>query len=681
MDERQDDSLFSRMSEDLNRALGRSGARFPSFEVPNSAAVGRGELFLGWAADAELQRRALTRLPLDALRQNLFLGGVLGSGKSTLMAAIYAQVMAHGVNLTAFDFTREVAQILLGFFGPERVKVGDVATPPLNPFAPLPMEDASAIINRQKRLWGELRLLDGTINFLDEHCRQIGVGRSDNPPTYGDLLDHLRGLKYKPLTRTHGFWESAVNRVGELVSNIPAFAGSSSVSMLDLADQTWIIELPAISTSPGIINFYITNWILSALIIEERRAQGRLRRVFGVDELHLLASKEREFGQFAGGPSVIVNALRAGRKWDIGWVTADQYVSGLAPEVLALTNSKLILSLVSHACAVQVGGAMALTPEQQEVFPLLPWRYGLLHSKSYDNTQAFLLRVPDMKLPRVSREEVDAAKERLAREFAPAKVEDPASAVEDAPKAGPDEHRVAGKVGSMPHKAAASKGSAPETAPTPPVVPLQKYLLDHLAEIARSPFESAVERDKRLGLSGYMGNRLRSELLDGGWIESYQIRLSKRGAPTSFLYPSDKGVELLRQFGVKYQPLPGKGSSPHKLEQCLVAKKVRADWPSAAVTVEDGSLGKAVDVLVSDGGVIACIEISDTTTPTNEMYNIQQDLKICQRVVVVARTPEHLAAIKELADAELGPNDRRRVSFATITEFLHRPFSMTASLL
>ena len=88
---------------------------------------------------------------------------------------------------------------------------------------------------------------------------------------------------------------------------------------------------------------------------------------------------------------------------------------------------------------------------------------------------------------------------------------------------------------------------------------------DYLIEIARTPFEPATDRDKRLvGNSGYKGNSLRTKLVQRNMVAAHKIFTGKRGGQITLFETTPEAWKYLNSIKAGVEPPRGKGGFLHK---------------------------------------------------------------------------------------------------------------------
>lgn len=374
-----------------------------------------------------------------------------------------------------------------------------------------------------------------------------------------------------------------------------------------------------------------------------------LRNLMVIEELHLLTSSAAERVDI--GQQVVSALAREGRKFGCGLLVVDQIPSLVPVPIIGNMNTVVTLRLLSGKDLRTVGDTLALSPDEQEFLTQLPPQVGVVRIRRYP--KAFVLRVPDVAQGEISEAEIAAATEKALaalgwRERSRAVAADVADAEE------PDE------------TSAAEQNTGEEQPEPASKLLLKKDALDYLCEIAARPWEETSQRYARLGLSGSKGTRLTKLLIDRQLIS--QERVSTGKGRITLLEVSPEGRELLAQLGVKPPDGGrGRGGAEHVFWQHTVkAWLERRGW---AASVEDATLGKAIDVLAVKDGRKAAYEITCQNKHEDEVNNVVKDLKLVDAMVVCCKTKEQLERLRSMvAEAELFA--AARVQWRLLSDFL-----------
>lgn len=187
---------------------------------------------------------------------------------------------------------------------------------------------------------------------------------------------------------------------------------------------------------------------------------------------------------------------------------------------------------------------------------------------------------------------------------------------------------------------------------------LKKLHTDVLMSFARDWWIPEIKRCESLGNihPEYFG-RIVKDLQEMGLLGGKQFFGFGKGKPSVTCFVTEKGAELL---GIPYKDAvpPGKGSAAHRFLQKLISEKLKG-------VIEYGG---ADVVAYKPEGVAYEIELD----PSDEHFlkNIERDLSIFSKVVVVARTQKEISALKRRAEKYFSPSTLEDIEFKTIKEVL-----------
>lgn len=166
---------------------------------------------------------------------------------------------------------------------------------------------------------------------------------------------------------------------------------------------------------------------------------------------------------------------------------------------------------------------------------------------------------------------------------------------------------------------------------------------------------------KALGLSGYMGDRIKQTLVAEGLIVQDETRQGAGGRLAKSITVTEKGLKILDT-----QSLPGKGGELHKQLQLMI--KEQAEILGWRATVEERIEGTAetVDIGLERDEVTVAVEISVTTDADNEIQNIQKCLAAGYDYVICAVSEEKtMHALKTKGRRIFPLETRRRIRYGS----------------
>jgi hypothetical protein len=189
----------------------------------------------------------------------------------------------------------------------------------------------------------------------------------------------------------------------------------------------------------------------------------------------------------------------------------------------------------------------------------------------------------------------------------------------------------------------------------PPVLsPQEKAFLECAFH---NPTLSVTALYKNQGLSGYMGDKLRTAVKDKKLLQEVTTHLGSGSRIAKFVYLTPEGFAAL---GIEFGPESGKGGQLHRYWQSII--KFHAESKGYRVTIEEPIIGskETVDLGIERDGKRTAIEISIITDAENEVANIKKCLRAgYDKIVVLVLEEEKAKAFKEVAkkvftDQELG---------------------------
>ena len=164
---------------------------------------------------------------------------------------------------------------------------------------------------------------------------------------------------------------------------------------------------------------------------------------------------------------------------------------------------------------------------------------------------------------------------------------------------------------------------------------------------------------KSLGLSGYKGNKIKENLIKKGFIIQEETRKGLLGRLAKILTITNEGVSLLKK-----RPSPGKGGNFHKHFQMMIKEQAELFGWKAKIEERIPRSLESVDVGLTKDEMRVAVEISSTTQPEQEIYNIRKCLEAgYDYVISVCDDKESLQAIKKEARRSFTARERERIRF------------------
>jgi excisionase family DNA binding protein len=161
-----------------------------------------------------------------------------------------------------------------------------------------------------------------------------------------------------------------------------------------------------------------------------------------------------------------------------------------------------------------------------------------------------------------------------------------------------------------------------------------------------------------LNLSGYKGDKIKTELLEKGFLNQEETQ-GEKGRLAKVLTLTSKGLQSLSQ--------PGKGGDLHKHLQKMV--KEQAELFNWQAVIEEGIEGskESVDVGLTKGDLKVAVEISVTTDVEDEIHNIQKCLMAgYDNTICVISNEKTRNDLKLKGRQTFSPIERRRIKYCAM---------------
>lgn len=181
------------------------------------------------------------------------------------------------------------------------------------------------------------------------------------------------------------------------------------------------------------------------------------------------------------------------------------------------------------------------------------------------------------------------------------------------------------------------------------------------------PTVSVTGLYKQQGLSGYMGDKLKKELIQQEYIKEITTHLGQRSRIAKFLLLTQEGFDAL---GINYNAEDGKGGTLHRYWQTVI--KIHAQGKGYEVSIEEAipSTNEAVDLGLSQNGLKTAVEISVTTPAEHEVNNISKCLKAgYDKVIVLTLEEDKMLEIQNLIKKVLSSEEQEKVATGLIYDF------------
>ncbi len=401
-------STFRKSSDPLPAAAGaRRIVLGLDQDVGGHAALPRGVRGVRELCEEAERTAPLVELAVDALTKHVFVCGVPGSGKTTAMFNLIAQLWSHGIPTLVLETAKTEYRVLRTMTDHPDATVRDLArslriyTPGNDDLLPMrfnPFEFDPTRVTRDEHIENLLACFCGGLPGIEGHIEAIltdAVERAyaeraaleDPIPTMRDLARIVpRVADEKGYAGEVGANTKALLavRMGMLTSrNVGRIFSSraSTPSIAELLRYPTVIELEHAGPKTAPL---LTLFLLSALreyikTDPQRVPNGGLAHVILVEEAHNLVGRPRTSSGPAEGnatqeaTSFVTRMLAELRALGEGIVIADQLPTAVAPDVVRQTGTKIAARLVSQDDREEIGASMLLDEDQtHELARLVP---------------------------------------------------------------------------------------------------------------------------------------------------------------------------------------------------------------------------------------------------------------------------------------------------------------------
>ena len=613
----------------------------PFWEYPTEEEVEKGDINLGQVFEGHRIGFNFF-LPLNVFTEHIGFFGQSGSGKSYLCKHVAVQLIRKGIPVWFFDFEDEYSDLLMenpkDFFvlDPASVKINLFQNPPNTK----PLEWFEKLMNVLRE---SLYLRDGSINMIGEilfqqfKLRGILEG-GQNYPALKDVYRELNKLRFRVNSRNSGYWESLNNRCSDLVK-LPMF--DCKVGL----DFPWLMKKSVVFKIGGLSDYHqnlFVNHMLTYISSYREKVEDKDLLVLLLDEGHRIINYEKARRADLAEP-ISFEAARNFRKRGVSLILSDQVPSLIPASWMGNMGTRLVLRLSHGGCIKAISDALALDQEQKAFIPEMPRRAAIVHFIGWK--KPFLINIPELSFKRVNKSVVQEFMKEKTRELSYVPYEEEIVNIEtrkdDISKEGTKVRRAPG-------------------------VSLLKEEMDYLESIIREPFLPSTERDRRLGISTWKGNKLREKLIRKDLIEKVLINTGKKGGVITLVKIKEKGWAITESLGMRANNQKGKGSFTHQFWAYTI-KTYYEKTGEAIPSIENDSLGKAADVLLDFGDRKIAVEIA---IHDNESFNVSKDLGVgFDEVWVCAETEEMMENIRENVRKNIGSEILEKVRFRLLTEF------------
>lgn len=376
------------------------------FKETDGAIGNRGEKLISIGADVD-KPLISHQVPLMQLNKHMFISGVPGSGKTTAVFNILAQLFENDIPFLVFEPAKTEYRLLkclaqsekqptnpgaqsLG----EKLQVYTLGQEHISPLLFNPLEFPLGIsLNEhlsslESSFKGAMPIsvgpLPALINEAVDNCYEklgwYGSKINDGSlpyPCFNDLYQEIqRVFEVKSYSGdTRGDLQTAIEvRLGALMRRAIGVifdTDASFPSIEKLMQSPCVIELDALNEEQTnlIIMFLLSQ--IRAYIRANRQSGGELKHVIVLEEAHNIVGKTQEASDDGGNPKTeatkyIIQFLAEVRALGEGVIIADQLPSAVAPEVIKNTNIKMAHRMVAADDREELGMTMLADSNQFE---------------------------------------------------------------------------------------------------------------------------------------------------------------------------------------------------------------------------------------------------------------------------------------------------------------------------
>jgi len=210
----------------------------------------------------------------------------------------------------------------------------------------------------------------------------------------------------------------------------------------------------------------------------------------------------------------------------------------------------------------------------------------------------------------------------------------------------------------------------PATKSTPEKAELLPEEKSFLEFISQHPGMFITKVYKALRLSGYKGDKLKSDLIEKGLIVQEETRRGLLGRLAKILRLTDKGASVVKKLSSA-----GKGGDLHKDLQQMIREQAELFGWKARVEERISRSLESVDVGLDKDGIRVAVEISSTTKPEHEVENIKKCLEAgYDYILAVCSDDKRLSLLKTEVKKAFAFKERERIRFyhsSRVKEFFH----------
>ncbi len=437
--------------------------------------------------------------------------------------------------------------------------------------------------------------------------------------------------------------EAILDRLGAFLTALTPKVGAYRVGWKPTDLARYSIDFEMRGTSEAVRQILLESALFSVMQHEVERglANAQINLFIAFEDSQRFFDSQQKTSTDITPMDELAGVIRGSGK---GLGVIVQTMQGLSKRLLPNLATKIMGRLGSHDDYARLGADLAMNPSQIEWArrKLKPGMFVVQVSEG-DWREPCLISVPLLNMSNIVSDE-EAAESVRALDSLP---------VVPAPEYDKWEpqhiiHAI------TPTTKKEEKGSQDEDGSTPrnPNAPLPMELLEYLKSIARKPFLNATQRDEHNGVTASKGNTMRKKLIQQGLVNPISINPgSGRGTSFQLLELTEKGLDLMRQFGVKPSAGHGRGRLAHRWWCHTISEWLKSQGVKSVI--EDDSLGARVDISGTTGNQKIAIEVEQSRG--HELENVKKDLQAgFSQVVSLVEEPGAVQRVKAKLEEELG---------------------------
>jgi len=450
--------------------------------------------------------------------QHMAILGRSGSGKTNIGFSILKTLVQHAKPFLVFDWKRNYRDLLVlpEFREVEVYTIGrNVAPLTFNPLIPPVGTDPKTWLKKLNEVIAHAYCLGNGVLYLlqqavDAVYEEAGVYEDlvQSWPTFKDVLAKARTMDTRG--REAGWLSSTLRALSSLCfGGMGDLLNSSSNRSIDhILDGNVILELDGLSQADK--TFFVQACLL---YLHHKKMAENVREHFDrcilIEEAHHILSGQRT--SLTGAESVMDTTYREIREFGVSLILLDQMPSKLSGFALANSYATICMSM-SNRADINAMAQTLLLDSSNDVLGTLEVGQAVVKLQGRI-PRPFLISIPEFRIEkgRVTDEQIrEYMKDKVSQLGTEDQVSNDAAVVE-------------------------GEGLSEDVADSPSKGPEIAFLQD----VVDCPDSGVAARYKRLGLSGRQGQKLKTRLLDQGFIEEHlgmthagrlmTIRLTEQG--------------------------------------------------------------------------------------------------------------------------------------------------------